>query len=109
MDIRGSGRRIEDKEIKISPVSIGNELLQSIGSHTASPKGCRFRIHKKTDAQQFHAVLLDGRNQVATVYMHCIGPFVFHMEHFRDGRSEYVRIQEAHLIAKPGQTDGQIG
>ena len=58
---------------------------------------------------QFHAVFLDGTDEVATVFLDSVGAFVFDIKHLGHRRTEDVGVEKSHTIAETGEGDGEIG
>ena len=108
MDVTGAGRGIEDEIVEVSPVGIGNELLEGIGGHSASPEGGGIGIDEEADGEHLHAVFLDGGNEIAAIDMDGIGTGIFDLQHLGNGGSEDIGIEEAYLITETGQGDGEI-
>ena len=81
MDVRGSGRSIEDKIVDVAPVGITYELLEGIACHTSTPERCLVGIDEEADAEHLHSVLLHGHDEVAAVDALAIGTGILYPEH----------------------------
>ena len=109
MNIAGARRRIEDKVIQLTPISIRNQLLQGRASHTATPQGSRSRTYEETDTQQFHTILFDRFNKVPAIFVNRIRTLLLNAKHLRHGRTKDIGIEQAHLVTQLGKCDGEIG
>ena len=109
MNIACARRRIENKVIQLTPVCISNQLLQGRTSHSAAPQSSRSRTYEETDTQELHAVFLDRFDEVSAVLVNRIRTLLLHTEHLRHGRTEDIRIEQAHLVAQLSQGNGEIG
>ncbi|OPZ98985.1 MAG: hypothetical protein BWY72_00572 [Bacteroidetes bacterium ADurb.Bin416] len=109
MNIAGSRRQIKQEEIQFTPVGIGNQLLERVGSHASSPNHGIVLIDKEADGQKFHAEFFLGLNQVTAVDAFQGWPGFFHTEHLGDRGAENISIQQAYLIPFSGQRYGQVG
>ena len=99
MDVTGSWRRIQDEIIQIAPVGIPNQLLQRVACHSSSPESRLVWLHEETNAQDFHAILLDGFDQVAPVDFFAVGTFLLNLEHLRNAWAEDVAVQQTYPVA----------
>ena len=109
MNVTGSWWCIEDKVIKVAPVGIGNELLESRGSHTTTPKGGSVWINKETDREEFHTILLDRFYELSTILLDTVRTLVFNTKHLWHTRSEDISIEQTNLIPKTCQCNSEIG
>ena len=109
MNVAGSRRCVENEIVQLAPIGIGDELLQGIRGHAATPQGGRLRTDKESDTQQFDTIFLDGLDEITSIHMHGIGALILHIKHFRHAWSEDVGVEQTHLIAQSCQGDGQIG
>ena len=109
MDVAGAWRRVENKVVQFSPVSIGNQLFQRVRRHASAPERSSIGRDEETYGEHLDAVGFDGTNQVAAVHVDSVGSFVLNVEHLRHRRSENVAIQQSDLIPQTCQCDGQVG
>lgn len=109
VDIAGAGRQVDQEIVEFAPMRILDKLLDSIGSHAATPDDRLLGIDEETDRKHAYAVLLDGLDQRASVLLDRHGTAVLGMEHLRHGRTVDIGIQQAYAIAAIGQGDSQIG
>ena len=109
VDVAGSGRCVYHEVVERSPQRVGQQLLDGVRSHTASPERGLVGVHEESDGQHLHPVLLDGDNHIPAVHLLRIRPPVFHLEHLGHGRTEDVGVEQTHPVAQLRQTDGQVG
>ena len=67
MDVAGARRCIEDEVIQVTPVGIGDELLQGRASHATTPQSSRGRTYEEADAEQLHTIFLDRFDEVSAI------------------------------------------
>ena len=109
MDVARARRRVEDEIVELSPVGVGDELLQCAGGHAAAPERGRIGGDKESYRQQFHAVFLHGHDQVPAVLSDGVGALVLHVEHLGHRGSEDVGVEQSDAVAEPCQGDGEVG
>ena len=108
MDVARARRRVENQVVESTPVGVADELFQRPRGHTTAPERCRLRVNEEAYAQQLHAILLNGNNQVATILVDGIRTGILHAEHLCHRRTEDVAVQQSHAIAQPSQRDGEV-
>ena len=108
MDVAGARRRVEDEIVEVAPVGVGDELLQGIGCHTASPQRCGVGIHEESDAQELHSIFLYRLDELAAVHRHGIRTLVLNVKHLWHRRTEDVGVEQSHLVAQTGERDGEV-
>ena len=84
MYVACSGRCVKHEVVELTPVGIGDELLQCVRCHAATPQSCGIGVYEEADREQLDAVLLDWFYEVATVFLHGVGACVLHLEHLRN-------------------------
>ena len=109
MDVRGAGRRIENKVVKVAPVGVSNELLQRIACHSATPHDALLGVDKESDAQNLHAILLNRNDEVAPVDVFAVRTCIFQLEHFGRRRAENVTVEQANPHSHTCKSNSQIG
>ena len=109
VNVAGARRGVEDEVVEFAPLRFGDELLEGVACHTATPQGGLVGIDKEADGEQFHAVFLDGHDEVATIYLLCVWALFFHTKHLGHGGTEDVGVEQSHTIAQLGQSDGEVG
>ena len=99
MDVAGAWRGVEDEVVELSPVGIGNELLKGTGGHATTPEGGGGRRDEEADGEQFDTVLLDGYDEVATIFLDGVGTLILDVEHLRHGGAEDIGVEQSNLVA----------
>ena len=108
MDVACARRCVEDEVVEVSPVRVGNQLLQCRCRHSAAPQRRRGLVDEEADAQQLHPVFLYRLYELPAVLLNGVRTLVLHIEHLWHGRAEYVGVEQSHLVAEACQRDGEI-
>ena len=109
VNVARARRRIENEIVQLAPIGIGNQLLQSVASHTATPQRCGVGVYEKADGKQLHTILFDGFDELPTVFLYGERAFLLYAKHLWHTRTEHVGVQQAHLVAQASQGNGEIG
>ena len=90
--IAGARRHIDEEVVELAPVSLGDELLEGVGGHAATPEHGAVGIHHQTDAQQLDAVAFHGHYLVDAVNLVDIDGLTLYAEHLGHGGTKDVGI-----------------
>ena len=78
---------------------IVDKLFDGIGCHSSTPDYCLIRIHKESDRQHLHSILLNRLNERASVFFHGERTTIFCVEHLRHRWTMDICIQQSYTIA----------
>jgi len=108
VNVGSSRRKVYQQVIQRSPVTVGDQLLQGVGSHGSPPDQSTFGGHEKADGEKFHAEFLHWNDQVAAPFFSGLRPHIFGAKHFRDGRAENIGIDQSHRSSGIGKGHRQV-
>ncbi len=108
MNVARTRRKIDQKIVEFAPLGIANELFQGVASHSATPNKCRTRVDKKANRQNFYTIFLNRHNQRAPINLVGHGTRILNIEHFGNGRTENISIEQTHTVAHLCQRHCQI-
>ena len=109
VNVACAGRHIDDKVVEVAPIGFGDELLEGIACHAATPENRFFRVDQKTYRKEFYAIFFDWDNEVAAVDGLHIKFGIFHAEHFRHRWTEDIGIEQTHFVAELRQGNSEVG
>src|SRR5687767_9860482 len=108
MNVACARWQVDKQVIKLSPISIADELLQCRARHWATPHDGTIGWCKESDRQDLHAVLLDGNDDVLTVDHLHRRLFILAIEHYRYRWSINIGVDQAHSSAGVSQCDSKV-
>ena len=92
VDVARARRQVYEQVVQLAPVGFANELLERIAGHGPAPEHGLVRVDEESNRQHFHAVVLDGDNQLLVAHLLQRGPGGLHIKHFRLRGAEDVGV-----------------
>ena len=102
-DVAGPGRHVDEHEVRLAPVGVGQELLDRLVQHRAAPDHRLVVGHEVTHGQALDAVGRGRDHHVADDDRVMVGP-----EHLGHREAVDVGVEQPDLVAGLGQRDGQV-
>ncbi len=103
-DVAGARGHVDDEEVGIVPVDVGEELLERLVEHRAAPDDGLPLRHEVADGDAAHAPLLGGQQHAVEHHRIAIGA-----EHAWDRVAVDVGVDHADRIAHLGQRHREVG
>ena len=104
--VAGSRGHIDEHHIHVPPVDVLPELLDQPGDHRTAPDH-RIGLIFDQQVQGHHLDPAEGLHRIHILFV-CFGAFP-EPEHFRDGRTGHIRIQQGSFLSRPVHGTGQQG
>ena len=98
--VTGSRRHVDQQEVQLAPPHLQNHLLQGVAGHRAAPDQCLLGLREIADRHPLDAIFLQRHDDLLFSLLECIRHLTFRCRHLRNGRTIYVCISKAHLVAE---------
>ena len=93
-DVAGAGRHVDEQEVGLVPVHVGEELLERLVQHGPAPDDGLALWHEVADGDAPHAALLGRQQHLVDDDRVAVGA-----EHARDGEAVDVGVDDADRVA----------
>ena len=103
-DVAGARRHVDEQEVGLVPVDVGEELLERLVQHRAPPDDGLALGHEVADRDAAHAPLLGRQQHLVDDDRVAVGA-----EHAGDREAVDVGVDHADRVAPLGERDGEVG
>ena len=108
VNVTGSRRHVDKKEIKLAPANLKNHLLKRIASHCTSPDKSLLRSCKVADRHPLHAIFLHRHDRLFLSLLESLRHCTLGCRHLRNGRTVDVSIGKSYLVTKACKSDCEV-
>ena len=102
-DVAGAGRHVDEQEVGLVPVDVGEELLERLVQHRAAPDDGLALGHEVADRDAAHAPRLGRQQHLVDDDRLAVGA-----EHAGDREAVDVGVDDADRVALGGERDGEV-